>query len=85
MPTQSRRLSVRISDRLYSGISKAVARTGKREADLVREALDLYLGAQDPELTCFTLAKRARLIGCVRAVPSDLSTNREYMNGFGLE
>jgi hypothetical protein len=83
MPTQSRRLSVRISDRLYRGISPAAAKTGKREADLVREALDLYLAARDSELTCFTLAKRARLIGCLRTAPSDLSTNREHVNGFG--
>jgi predicted DNA-binding protein len=85
MAAQSRRLSVRISDRLYDGISRAAARTGKGEADLVREALERYLGAQDLELTCFTLAQRSRLIGCVRTAPSDLSTNREHMDGFGRE
>jgi predicted DNA-binding protein len=83
MPTQSRRLSVRISDRLYRGISMAAAKTGKRKADLVREALDRYLATQDPELTCFTLAKRSGLIGCMRSTPSDLSTNRKHINGFG--
>ena len=34
-------------------------------------------------VSCYELAKKARLIGAVDGLPADLSTNRDYFEGFG--
>jgi len=33
--------------------------------------------------SAYELAKKARLIGCMRSAPKDLSTNRRHFEGFG--
>ena len=35
--------------------------------------------------TCYALARRINLLGCVKNGPSDLSTNREHFEGFGKQ
>ena len=35
--------------------------------------------------SCYDLAKRARLIGAVDGLPEDLSTNKDYFEGFGRD
>jgi predicted DNA-binding antitoxin AbrB/MazE fold protein len=35
--------------------------------------------------SCYELAKRAGIIGVVDGLPSDLSTNRDYFEGFGRD
>ena len=34
--------------------------------------------------TCYDLAQKAGMIGVLKDAPSDLSTNREHFQGFGV-
>jgi hypothetical protein len=54
--------------------------TGKRESEVIREALDRGLQA---EKTAYDAAAAAGIIGAVRGGPRDLSTNRRHFRGFG--
>jgi hypothetical protein len=56
---------------------------GQTPSDLVRDALESYLGRAENSQSAYELAQASGLIGCVRHVPKDLSTNRRHMDGFG--
>jgi len=64
---------------------------GLSAADIVREALDEYASRHGNGTkaagadTLYDRAQRAKLIGCLKGAPSDLSTNPKYMEGFGRE
>ena len=81
----AKRISVRIEAALESRLRRRAALTKKSESEIVREALGTYLGDASTEPTAYDIAKRARLIGCVKAAPRDLSTNPKYLEGFGKE
>jgi metal-responsive CopG/Arc/MetJ family transcriptional regulator len=81
MPPQ--RLSIRIDSRLESKLQRASAASLKSQSDLVREALEQYLESQPIANSCYELARKSRLVGCVKAAPADLSTNRNHFDGFG--
>ncbi len=80
----SSRISVRLDPSFRRRVQEEASRTGKRESDLVREALEEHLLRNGGE-TCYSLARKLRLIGCARALPPDLSTGRRYFKGFGRE
>ena len=78
------RISIRISRNLRHRLEEEASLNGKRESDVVREALQRHLGRPRRE-TCHDLARRLGLIGCVKKAPPDLSTNRKYFEGFGRD
>jgi len=52
------------------------------EVTLVASAISsAAFNGQSP--TCYEVAKKARIIGMVKNAPSDLSTNKKYLEGFG--
>ena len=77
----------RITVRLSAGMRrrlKAAARRGRtRESDLVRDAVELHLAAEEALPTAYEQAKKAGLIGAVKGTIRDLSTNPKYFDGFG--
>ena len=77
----SARISVRISEEIAEKLARHAAASGRRSSDLVREALEAFLGHNDE--SCFELAKKSKLVGAVRNAPRDLSANRDYFEGFG--
>jgi predicted DNA-binding protein len=79
---KSRRITVRFPVELHRKLKDAARRTGKRESELVRGAVERQLAADESALTAYDLAKNAGLIGVVRASP-DLSTNPRHFEGFG--
>ena len=79
----SSRISVRLDRKLRSSIKRRAKATGKKEAQLIREALEKEFHVQEPQKTCHDLALKLGLIGSVTDTPSDLSTNEKYMEGFG--
>jgi hypothetical protein len=81
----SDRLSVRISEDLGQQLQALAKSTGKSESELAREALEKYCVKKSTGLSCFDLAKKAGLIGCVEGGPDDLSVNPKHMKGFGRE
>jgi hypothetical protein len=56
---------------------------GQTEAELVREALENYLGQSKEVRSAYEVAQQAGLIGTVKRAPKDLSTNRQHFEGFG--
>lgn len=58
---------------------------GVRESELVREALEAHLNSLGEAGNAYDAAVASGLIGIAKGLPSDLSTNRKYMAGFGEE
>jgi predicted DNA-binding protein len=83
MKAKDDRVTVRFPVALRRRLKDAAHRSGTRESDLVREAVERQLSAEDDTLTAYELAKAAGLIGAVRGESPDLSTNPKYLDGFG--
>ena len=66
-----------------SGLEALVESTGRTESDSAREAIQEYIERHGKHPTCYDLAKRAGLIGCIDSGIDDLSTNPKHMEGFG--
>ncbi|MEQ1824539.1 MAG: ribbon-helix-helix domain-containing protein [Pirellula sp.] len=77
------RLSLRLPEPLRLGIESLCELTGRNESDLVREAIEEYLARSATLPTCYDLAKKTGVIGCVNSGKADLSTNPKHMDGFG--
>ena len=77
------RISIRINPQLRRGLQEQASLNGKKESDVVREALESYLVDRGSSVTCYDLASQAGLIGAARNAPRDLSTQRKHFQGFG--
>ena len=77
------RITVRLPASLRQRLRAAATRSGTRESDLVRGAVERQLAAEDDALTAHQRAKKAGIVGLVKGAPPDLSTNPEHFNGFG--
>lgn len=77
------RITVRISLEMRRRLQAAARRAGRRESDLVREAVDRQLAAEEGMLTAYDHASNAGLIGAAKEKVRDLSTNRKHLDGFG--
>jgi predicted DNA-binding protein len=77
------RITVRFPPELRRRLKAAAQRSGTRESDLVRGAVELQLAAEENSLTAYDRAKKAGLIGTVKGTTRDLSTNPKYFDGFG--
>ncbi len=77
------RLSVRIDAKLRRQLEEESSNRGKREAELVREALEEYLGREGARESFYDVAKKRGVLGLVKNAPADLSTNRKYFKKFG--
>ncbi len=79
----------RINVRLDAGLKgqlEAVARAeGVSPSEVVRAALRAHLDREKPALSCLDIARRIGIIGVYTDAPSDLSTNPDYMEGFGVD
>ena len=83
MRMKDERITVRFPAELRRRLKIAARRTGSRESDLVRGAVQRQFAAEDEALTAYERAKRAGLIGAVRGAIPDLSTNPVHLDGFG--
>lgn len=79
----SNRITVRIPETLTARLRSRSLAKGSTESDLVREALESYLGSEPAGRTAYELAQEAGIVGSVRNAPRDLSTNRRHFKGFG--
>jgi predicted DNA-binding protein len=77
------RVTVRFPAELRQRLKAAAHRTGTRESDLVRGAVERQLEAEENTLTAYDHAKKAGIIGAVRGAARDLSTNARHFDGFG--
>jgi hypothetical protein len=78
----SQRITVRVPKTLSARLRDRSRAKGQTPSDLVRVALEAYLGVGSGQGSAFALAQAAGLIGCARA-SKDLSTNAAHFDGFG--
>jgi Arc/MetJ-type ribon-helix-helix transcriptional regulator len=78
-----RRVSVELDEGLDHRLRTAVESSGRDAAAVIRAALDAYLKLPPTRESCLAVARRHRLIGVVRGLPADLSTNPDHFNRFG--
>ena len=81
----SHRITIRIPEALGQRLASRSRMKGQTESELVREALENYLGQSKEERSAYELAQEAGLIGSVKRAPRDLSTNRRHLEGFGKQ
>jgi hypothetical protein len=79
----SHRITVRVPKTLGIQLRDRSRAKGQTPSDLVRIALETYLGRGGSPNSAYELAEQAGLIGCVRRAPKDLSTSRQHFEGFG--
>ena len=79
----SNRITVRIPQALTSRLRSRSRAKGTTESELVREALESYLGHSAGERSAYELAEQAGIIGAARNAPKDLSSNPRHFKGFG--
>ena len=77
------RITVRFPAETRRRLKAAARRSGTRESDVVRGAVERHLAAEEGSLTAYEHAKKAGLIGAVRGADRDLSTNPKHFEGFG--
>ena len=82
-PNGDSRISVRLDSDTRQRLDEEVQATGRKESEVVRDALVAYLRKRPKRGNCLDLARRHKLIGCSKRLPSDLSTNRRHFEGFG--
>ena len=76
-------LTVRFPAELRQRLRDAAERSGTRESDLVREAVELRLAVTEPVPPAYKKAKKSGIIGAIRSGIGDLSTNPKHFDGFG--
>jgi len=79
----SHRITVRVPKTLGALLRDRSRTKGQTPSDLVRIALESYLGRGSVTRSAYELAEEAGLIGCAGRAPKDLSTNRRHFEGFG--
>jgi hypothetical protein len=79
----SDRITVRVPAPLGARIRSSSRLKGQTPSDLVRVAIENYLGESVSTGSAYELAEAAGLIGCVQHAPRDLSTNPRHFEGFG--
>lgn len=77
------RITIRIPNALSQRLREHSKIKGQGESELVREALESYLGRASKLATAHEVARISGLVGCVQGMPRDLSTNPKHMQGFG--
>ncbi len=79
---------MRIDATLQRRLEAKAAATGKKQSQIVSEALQEYLPARRPSrrkrMSAYDLAVKTGFIGAAGpGLPPDLSTNKKYFEGFG--
>lgn len=79
----SNRITVRVPAVLTARLRSQSKAKGTTESELVREALENYLGHTAQNRSAYELAQESGLVGAAEDAPKDLSTNRRHFKGFG--
>jgi len=76
-------ITVRLPGELRKRLKDAAQRSGARESDIVRGAIERQFAAEDAGMTAYERAKKAGLVGAVWNASGDLSTNPRHLDDFG--
>ena len=77
------RLSFRVSPALRKQITAVMKQSGRTLTEVAQDALAKYCQQELATKSAYDLFLEAGLIGDAQGLPSDLSTNPKYMEGFG--
>jgi metal-responsive CopG/Arc/MetJ family transcriptional regulator len=77
------RINVRLDPQLKQQLDSAARAEGVSPSDVVRAALREHLKTKRPQPSCLDIARQIGIVGVYTDAPSDLSTNKEYFEGFG--
>ena len=77
------RITVRLPADLRRKLKDAAQRNGTPESEMVRKAVERQFAEDDDEITAYERAEKAGLIGAIRGLSPDLSTNPKHFDGFG--
>lgn len=79
------RITITVPASLNARLRQVSLEKRRSPSDLVRAALENYLKDEKDcdRRSAYRVAKEAGLIGCVKGLPKDLSTNKRHLAGFG--
>lgn len=75
-------VSLKLPDAVAAQLEALAKRRGASKSEVIRDALAVYLSSNQPNLPGSFLELAKDLVGIVDG-PPDLSTNPQYMEGFG--
>lgn len=77
-------LTFKVEAPLQREIARCSRRQGITKSELMRRAVNQYLGQQNGEKPFVSALELAGdLVGSITGTPPDLSTNPKYMEGYG--
>jgi hypothetical protein len=79
------RINVRVDKRLKHELKAEAREKGVSPSEIVRQALEEHMRQRTPRESCLDIARRIGILGVYKDAPPDLSTNPEYMDGFGRD
>ena len=79
------RINVRVQGALKQKLEIEAVRKGVSPSAIVRRVLEEHLDCQAPPESCLQLAERLGILGSIKGLPPDLTTNPDHMEGFGRD
>ena len=79
------RINVRVDDQLKQRLESEAREKGIRPSAIVRQLLEEHYRPHPTAENCYQLAERLGLLGSIKGLPTDLSTNPAHMEGFGRD
>ncbi|PNW38208.1 UNVERIFIED_CONTAM: CopG family transcriptional regulator [Euhalothece sp. KZN 001] len=76
-------ITIRLNEEEHSLLSRLSQQEQKSESEILRNALRKYYQEAVTQQNSYELAKSLNLLGITEELPSDLSTNEAYFEGFG--
>ena len=82
-PPNQNNISIALSPSLEQRLKQVAQMNQKTEQELILEAIENHLEQFLSSKSCYDLAIELGVIGVAEDLPSDLSTNPSYFQGFG--
>lgn len=79
------RINVRIDQSIKQQLEIEAKQKGVSPSAVVRQALEEHFSRQSQPESARQLAERLGILGFIKGLPVDLTTNLEYMEGFGRD
>jgi hypothetical protein len=79
------RINVRVESPLKQKLEVEARQKGVSPSAIVRQALEEHFGREAPAENARQMAERLGILGSIKGLPHDLTSNPEYMEGFGRD
>ena len=77
------RISIRVEGQLKQRFETEAKAEGVSPSALVRRLLEAHYHPAPPQENCFHLATRLGILGSIKGLPAELSTNPNHVEGAG--